>query len=54
MEVNVPEMTIKLRHSVGRGIHNNTYKGTFMVLDSRISDKSQECSLGCFAYEYKD
>lgn len=38
MEVDVPEMIIKLRQGVGRLIRNATDKGIATILDSRISD----------------
>ena len=40
MEVDVPEMLIKLRQGVGRLIRNNTDKGIITILDSRVSDNS--------------
>ena len=41
MEVDVPEMIIKLRQGVGRLIRNATDKGIATILDSRISDSSK-------------
>lgn len=42
MDVNVPEMLIKLRQGVGRLIRNNTDKGIITILDSRINDSSNQ------------
>lgn len=41
MEVDVPEMIIKLRQGVGRLIRNATDKGIVTILDSRINDNSK-------------
>lgn len=40
MEVDVPEMLVKLRQGVGRLIRNYTDKGVVTILDSRVSDSS--------------
>lgn len=41
LEVDVPEMLIKLRQGVGRLIRNNSDKGIITILDSRVSDSSK-------------
>lgn len=40
IEVDVPEMLVKLRQGVGRLIRNYTDKGIITILDSRVSDSS--------------
>ena len=40
MQVDVPEMIIKLKQGAGRLIRNDTDKGIITILDPRINDKS--------------